>query len=144
MEKYNLKHKISTHSHPETCGKVEVSNKQLKQILEKTISTSRKDLSKKLGDALQAYMTALKTHLGLLPYKFYEKACLLSDEMEHKAYWEIKFLKFDEKTAERKRLLNLDKLEEIRLRAYDNAVIYKERTKGIMLNFGEKGFSNRT
>lgn len=43
LKKYNVKHKISTPYHPQTSGKVEVSNRQIKQILEKTVSASRKD-----------------------------------------------------------------------------------------------------
>jgi len=47
-----MKHKVATPYHPQTSGQVEVSNRQLKQILEKTVAASRKDLSKKLDDAL--------------------------------------------------------------------------------------------
>ncbi|GAU50770.1 hypothetical protein TSUD_410670 [Trifolium subterraneum] len=43
LVKYNVKHKVATPYHPQTSGQVEVSNRQLKQILEKTVWTSRKD-----------------------------------------------------------------------------------------------------
>lgn len=52
LRKYNVKHKVSTLYNPQTSGQVEVSNRQIKQILEKTISASRKDWSIKLDDAL--------------------------------------------------------------------------------------------
>ncbi|CAJ2653497.1 unnamed protein product [Trifolium pratense] len=52
LRKYNVKHKVATPYHPQTSGQVEVSNRQLKQILEKTVSSSRKDWSLKLDDAL--------------------------------------------------------------------------------------------
>lgn len=59
----------------------------------------------------------------------YGKTCPLSVELEHKAYLAVKFLNFYEKTARQKRFLKLDELEEIKLRSYENHVIYSERTK---------------
>lgn len=42
MKKYTITHKLSTPYHPQTCGQVEVSNRQIKQILEKTVNKSKK------------------------------------------------------------------------------------------------------
>ncbi|XP_050220277.1 uncharacterized protein LOC126670562 [Mercurialis annua] len=92
-------------------GEVEVFNCELKRILEKTVNGTRKDWSLKLDDALWAYRTAFKTPL------------------EHKAYWAIKKLNYDFKEACEKRLSQLNELDEFRFDAYDNAKLYKERTK---------------
>ena len=59
----------------------------------------------------------------------YGKACHLSVEMEHKAYWTMQLLNFDMQLAGEKRMLQLNEMEEFRNNAYENARIYKEWTK---------------
>nr|GEV99474.1 putative ribonuclease H-like domain-containing protein [Tanacetum cinerariifolium] len=74
--------------------------------------------------------TAYKTPVGCTPYKLvYGKACYLPIELEHKAYWALKHVNFDLKTADDHRKLQLKELNELCDRAYENSLIYKEKMK---------------
>ncbi|GKB58934.1 reverse transcriptase domain-containing protein [Tanacetum coccineum] len=127
MSKYGVTHRLATAYHPQTSGQVEVSNRGLKRILERTVGENRASWSDKLDDALWAFRTAFKTPIGCTPYKLvYGKSCHLPIELEHKAYWALKHANFDLKTTGDHRKLQLN---ELRDQAYENSLIYKERTK---------------
>ncbi|GKB68948.1 reverse transcriptase domain-containing protein [Tanacetum coccineum] len=112
MSKYGVTHRLSTPYHPQTVGE------------------NRASWSDKLDDALWAFRTAYKTPIGCTPYKLvYGKACHLPVELEHKAYWALKHANFDLKTAGDHRKLQLNELSELRDQAYENSLIYKEKTK---------------
>ncbi|GJX27780.1 reverse transcriptase domain-containing protein [Tanacetum coccineum] len=132
MLKYGVTHRLSTAYHPQTSGQVKVSNRGLKRILERTVGENRASWSDKLDDALWAFRTAYKTPIGCTPYKLvYRKACHLPIELEHKAYWALKHTNFDLKTAGDHRKVQLNELNELRDEAYENSLIYKEKTKRI-------------
>ena len=129
LKKNGVKHKVATAYHPQTSGQVEVSNREIKSILQKTVGTTRKDWSLKLDDALWAYRTSYKTPLGTTPYHLvYGKACHLPVELEYKAASAVKLLNFDIKSAKERRSVQIHELEEIRHLAYESTKIYKEKT----------------
>ncbi|KFK31307.1 hypothetical protein AALP_AA6G095700 [Arabis alpina] len=130
LKKHGVKHKVATPYHPQTSGQVEISNREIKSILQKTVNTTRKDWAMKLDDALWAYRTAYKTPLGTTPFHLvYGKPCHLPVELEYKAVWAVKLLNLNIKPASERRLVQLNELDEIRHMAYENSRIYKERTK---------------
>nr|GEV60308.1 reverse transcriptase domain-containing protein [Tanacetum cinerariifolium] len=118
MLKFGVTYRLATPYHPQTSGQVEVSNRGLKRILERTVGENRASWSDKLDDALWAFRTAYKTPIGCTPYKLvYEKACHLPIQ-----------------------------LNELRDQAYENSLIYKEKTKRLhdskikdcVFNIGDK------
>nr|GEV59419.1 hypothetical protein [Tanacetum cinerariifolium] len=71
-----------------------------------------------------------KTSIGCTPYKLvYGKACHFPIELEHKAYWVLKHANFDFQTVGDHRKVQLNEQNELRDPAYENSLIYKEKTK---------------
>nr|GEV44752.1 reverse transcriptase domain-containing protein [Tanacetum cinerariifolium] len=60
MSKYGVTHRLSTVYHPQTSGQVEVTNRGLKRILERTVGKNHALWSDKLEDSLWAFRTAFK------------------------------------------------------------------------------------
>ncbi|KAL8088477.1 hypothetical protein AgCh_038304 [Apium graveolens] len=81
MKGYNVNHHIATAYHPQTNGQAEVSNREIKQILEKV------------------------------------------------AYWALKKLNLDLDAVGKKRMLQLNELDEFQIQAYENNKMYKDKVK---------------
>ncbi|KAK9070504.1 hypothetical protein SSX86_010906 [Deinandra increscens subsp. villosa] len=129
LKKYGVNHRLATPYHPQTSGQVEVSNRGIKRILERTCGVHRKDWSEKLDDALWAFRTAYKTPIGTTPFRLvYGKSCYLPVELEHKSYWAIRAVNMDMVKVGEERLLQLNELQELREEAYESSRRYKEKT----------------
>nr|GEU62841.1 hypothetical protein [Tanacetum cinerariifolium] len=102
MLRYGVTHRLATAYHPQTSGQVEVSNRGLKRILERTVGKNRASWSDKLDDALWNFHTTFKTPIGCTPYKLVRSPESLIYE-----------------------------LNELRDQAYENSLIYKQKTKRI-------------
>ncbi|GJT44710.1 reverse transcriptase domain-containing protein [Tanacetum coccineum] len=114
---------------PQISGQVEVSNRGLKRIIERICRLrTHASWSDKLDDALWAFHIAYKT---LIEKLVYGNACHLPIELEHKAYWALKHTNFNLETAGDHRKIQLNELNELRDHAYENSLIYKEKTKRI-------------
>ncbi|TYK25722.1 uncharacterized protein E5676_scaffold862G00140 [Cucumis melo var. makuwa] len=93
----------------------EVSNREIKKILEKMVNSSYKDWADHLDSMLWTYHTAYKTPLGMSPYVLvFGKACHLPLEVEHKALRACKKLNFDHNATGEARLLQQNELQEWR------------------------------
>jgi len=91
LSRYGIHHNVATPYHPQTSGQAETSNKQIKNILQKTVNEMGTTWKDKLPDALWAYRRAYKTPIGMSPYQLmYGKTCHLPIELEFKAHWAIR------------------------------------------------------
>ena len=125
LSKLGVDHRVAMPFHPQTSGQAETSNKQIKNILQKTVNAMGKGWRSKLPEALWAYQTAYKTPIGMTPYQLvYGKTCHLPVELEYKSYWAIKRWNMDLQSAGIKQQIQLAELDEWREKTYHSSKLY--------------------
>nr|GEZ46155.1 reverse transcriptase domain-containing protein [Tanacetum cinerariifolium] len=82
LANYHARNFIIKAYHPQTSGQVEVTNRGLKRILERTIGENHASWSDKLEDALWAFRTAFKTSVGCTPSAIEELTSAMTNSQE--------------------------------------------------------------
>ncbi|GJT84175.1 reverse transcriptase domain-containing protein [Tanacetum coccineum] len=136
MLKYGVTHRLSTAYHPQTSGQVEVSNRGLKRILERTVGENRASWSELRVDAPGHSVQLTKHPSGALRTSLYMERHVIyrlswSTKLTGPLSIQTKHTNFDIKTAGDHRKVQLNELNELRDHAYENSLIYKEKTKRI-------------
>ncbi|XP_070050816.1 uncharacterized protein [Nicotiana tomentosiformis] len=128
LEKYSVRHNVATPYHPQMSGQMEVSNKEIKSVLTKSVNATRTDWARKLDDAIWAYHTTFKTPIVISPYKLvFGKACHLPVELEHRALWVLMQLNLDMEVVGTSKVIELHEIDEFRYHTFESTRLYKER-----------------
>eukprot|EP00253_Pinus_taeda_P028586 PITA_28586 len=131
LQKYHIKHKMTTPYHPQVNGQVESSNKVIEAILTKTIKENRKDWFQRLPEALWAYRTTWRNTTGFSPYELvFGKNVIFPVEFEIKTLRTALDVNLDLTDAQIARLQQLQQLDEKRLDVvHQTTMIQQQRSR---------------
>ena len=83
MQKYGVKHRVTTPYHPQVNRQVESINKILENILTKIVASHHQDWAQKIPEALWAYRTTWRNTIEFSPFNlFYGKSPLFPVEFD--------------------------------------------------------------
>ena len=118
--KYHVQHRVASLYHPQANGQVESTNKVIEAILTKTVKSHHRDWADRLLKELRAYHTTWRKTTGFSPYDLvYGKSAIFLIEFEIKTLKTATEVNLDVTKAQKRRLNQLNELDENRLAAVD-------------------------
>jgi len=131
LQKYHIKHKMTTPYHPHANGQVESTNKVIKAILTKTIKENRRDWFQRLPEALWAYRTTWRNTTRFSPYELvFGRNVVFPIEFEIKTLRTALDVNLDLNDAQTARLQQLQELDEKILDAiHQTTLVQQQRTR---------------
>ncbi|XP_059070389.1 uncharacterized protein LOC131860053 [Cryptomeria japonica] len=114
VKEYEIRHRKSTPYHPQANGQVEVTNRELENILTKVVALHMHDWAMWLPEAVWAYHTMWKTTIGLTPYELvYGKKAIILIEFKIKTLQTTLQLSLSLSDAQKDRIAQLHSLDEL-------------------------------
>ena len=127
-QQYHIKHYKSSPYHLQENEQVESTNKVLEVILTKTVQLHHKYLEDRLFEALWAYRTTWINTTGFTPYELvYGKHVLMPIEIQVKTFRTTAQLGIDLSDAQKQRISQLNKMDEIRQDAAQHTILVQEK-----------------
>lgn len=126
MHRYKMAHRKSSPYHHQANGQVEVTNRELENIITKTVYFRKSDWSDKSDEAVWAYNTTWKTTTGFSPYELvYGKILVMPIEFELTT-WDVGI---DLSKAMTSRISQLNRLDEMRIDALQHTELIQNQRK---------------
>ena len=126
--KYHVQHRVASPYHPQANGHMESTNKVIASILTRTVKIHQKDWADRLPEALWAYRTTWRNTTGFSPYDLvYGKIAIFPIEFEIKTLKTATEVNLDVTQAQKRRLNQLNELDENRLAAVDQTVLIQQQ-----------------
>ena len=120
LRNYHVQHRVASPYHPQANGQVESTDKFIEAIHTKTIKIHRRDWADRLPEALWAYRTTWCNTTGFSPYDLvYGKSAIFPIEFEIKTLKTATDVNLDVTEAQKRRLNQLNELDEKWLAALD-------------------------
>ena len=125
--KYHVQHSVASPYHPQANGQVESTNKFIEAILTKIVKSHHRDWADRLPEALWAYRTTWRNTTCFSPFDLvYGKSAIFPIEFEIKTLKMATEVNLDVTEAQKRRLNQLNELDENRLATVDQTVLIQQ------------------